>query len=390
MQVVVDGTLKELLLNRSPAALHVFNVVEHGRRWLRELVYTSDTAKCYGDPVLGGTFAGQVALVPRPHWTSGDFPSPYSPAPSLVISRSLSHDAPLQYYVPNRYLNGLLPLALISQYRFWRSADGQSLIGHPIPKEGADAITMVAAAAAAAEGSKGAGDGGGAGTDTKLADGGGGANASAAAALAGKEEVTITVGKGGSVVRRTPCDANGTPMPTASRRLIATCNSPPDGTVAKLVLLLERVEDLAHILVWSAAEAEAPSASNPFGSGGGDSDVPISLVELPRLHLSFDVKRAADGVMRLCSREHPGLYAATLDGSARATALLRGLPHALVLLNDEGDAFVLLSALNKPIRLADPADPLSSQLILARQSKTWLSALPGVRHFLFTVHRSQV
>ena len=33
-----DGTVKEVILQREPAALHVFNVVEHGRRWLRELI----------------------------------------------------------------------------------------------------------------------------------------------------------------------------------------------------------------------------------------------------------------------------------------------------------------------------------------------------------------
>ena len=38
------GGVKEIILQREPAALHVFNVVEHGRRWLRELIYTSDVA----------------------------------------------------------------------------------------------------------------------------------------------------------------------------------------------------------------------------------------------------------------------------------------------------------------------------------------------------------
>ena len=67
--------------------------------------------------------------------------------------------------------------------------------------------------------------------------------------------------------------------------------------------------------------------------------------------------------MRLYSVEHPGLWVGWLDGE-RARALLRGLPHALVMLNEEGDAFVLLSALAKPCRLSDTTDPLSAQVLL--------------------------
>ena len=53
LAVTIDGVLKELVLQREPAALHVYNVVEHGRRWLRELVYTSDASRCDGMPSVG-------------------------------------------------------------------------------------------------------------------------------------------------------------------------------------------------------------------------------------------------------------------------------------------------------------------------------------------------
>ena len=55
------------------------------------------------------------------------------------------------------------------------------------------------------------------------AAGGGGAAASApGGAMAGSDELTISICKGGAVVRRTPRDANGAPLPGESRRLIAT------------------------------------------------------------------------------------------------------------------------------------------------------------------------
>ena len=60
----------------------------------------------------------------------------------------------------------------------------------------------------------------------------------------------------------------------------------------------------------------------------------LDLVELPRLRLSFQVQRR-DGVTRLMSVNSPGLFLGWLEGD-RATALLRGLPHALVLRADDG------------------------------------------------------
>ena len=375
--LLVDGTRKELVLHRYPAHLDVFNVVEHGRRWVRELVYTSDTARCYGDPIAGGGFTGSVAILPRPHWQSGEIATPSAAGPSLVISRAVSPDSPdSQICVPTRHLNGVLPAALISNFLFWRVSDGKTLIGHPMPKPGEPAILPPGLMAA---------DGGGGVGGTGV-----GGGPSPVAQLAGKDEITVIVANGGSVVRRTPCDANGAPKPAESRRLICTLGNALDSPLGQLVALLERVEDLGHVLMWSAKESETGVASNPFGGGGGgggDSNAPISLVELPRLHLTFEAAKEKDGSLRLYSKEHPGMYIGGIGG-ARAETLLRGLPHALVLLNEEGDAHVLLSSLAKPCRLSDPSDPLSSQLILSRASKTWLNALPSVRHLLYGVHRS--
>ena len=71
--------------------------------------------------------------------------------------------------------------------------------------------------------------------------------------------------------------------------------------MAKLVALIERLEDLSHILMWSHMESErgGGGGSNPFASSGsGDSDVPLALLELPRLNLSFETKKLPDGSVR--------------------------------------------------------------------------------------------
>ena len=98
------------------------------------------------------------------------------------------------------------------------------------------------------------------------------------------------------------------------------------------------------------------AVSNPFGAaasaafGGGASLVSVSLIELPRLALTFDAVKQSDGSVRFYSREHPGHYMCEPTGE-RVPHLLRGLPHALTLVNEEGDPFVLLSAIAKPCRL---------------------------------------
>lgn len=65
-----------------------------------------------------------------------------------------------------------------------------------------------------------------------------------------------------------------------------------------------------------------------------EKSLPLSLVELPRLQLTFEARKGADGKVRLHSFEHPGLHVGWLPGE-QLKSLLRGLPHALVLLNEE-------------------------------------------------------
>ncbi|KAL1530323.1 hypothetical protein AB1Y20_001232 [Prymnesium parvum] len=152
-----------------------------------------------------------------------------------------------------------------------------------------------------------------------------------------------------------------------------------NAAVRRLLQLFEQMEDIGHILMWSTEHGDAECAP--------DTEASLELLELPRLRLSFKVQRGGDGVANLHSIEHHGLKVSWLR-SERAAALLRGLPHALLLENAEGDTLLLLSALSKPFRVSDVADPLSAQLLLARHSTEWTDALSSVRHYLYAVHRS--
>ena len=117
------GVDKEIIVLRDPPVVYVFNIVEHGRRWYRTLVFASDASCSLAtlDTSIA-RHAGRAALV------CGDALAPSPPAPSLVISRSISGD---QTFLPTRLLQGLLPAALLERYVFWQRDDDHSIEGYP-------------------------------------------------------------------------------------------------------------------------------------------------------------------------------------------------------------------------------------------------------------------
>ena len=133
------GVEKEVIVLRDPPLVQVFNVVEHGRRWYRSLVFASDASCCLADlPSTVAHHAGVPALV------CGDALTQTPPAPSLVISRSSSNqrrvddmslDGGEQTFLPTRLLRGLLPAALLELYVFWQNEHDDSIEGFPSPTQ---------------------------------------------------------------------------------------------------------------------------------------------------------------------------------------------------------------------------------------------------------------
>ena len=129
------GIEKEVLIVREPPLVMVFNLVEHGRRWYRSLVFASDASCCLA------ALPASVALHRQlPALVCGDALTPSPPAPSLVISRSTSVlqesdgtpvDAGEQTFLPTRLLRGLLPAALLELYVFWQHERDDSIVAFP-------------------------------------------------------------------------------------------------------------------------------------------------------------------------------------------------------------------------------------------------------------------
>jgi hypothetical protein len=126
-----DGfkTLKEVVVFKNPAVVHIYNLLEHGRRYYRSLIFTSDTRYCLREMAAAVPYALPDAASTK-HYASGSGLQATRPAPSLVITRNLeATTAGTQRYTPERFLYGLVPSALLDRYEFWQNPD-DSLSGY--------------------------------------------------------------------------------------------------------------------------------------------------------------------------------------------------------------------------------------------------------------------
>lgn len=133
-----DGatTLKEVVCFRKPPVCHIYNVVEHGRRYYRTLVYSSDAKFCLQDLVPHLTIRPDPINKNNviPHYESGNPLIKVEPAPSVVITRSLNALLGTQTFLPERFLRGLIPSTLLEDFMFWQS-ESDSLTGYIKPEK---------------------------------------------------------------------------------------------------------------------------------------------------------------------------------------------------------------------------------------------------------------
>ncbi|MDA7651362.1 hypothetical protein N8602_00260, partial [bacterium] len=113
-----DELLHEFIVFREPPAVHVYNVVECGRRWFREIIYSS--AHNFGFHDL----PPRLEDLSGPHMCSaGRFDDRNLRRPaarSIVLTRNVSMSIGVQTYIPARFLRGVIPDALIGDYQFWQ------------------------------------------------------------------------------------------------------------------------------------------------------------------------------------------------------------------------------------------------------------------------------
>ncbi len=94
--------LKEVVVLRNPGVVCVYDVVEHGRRYYRSLVFTSNVNMCIADIPPCGVMDEKDW---RAQLVGGEALAPIiPPQPSLVITRNLYQHVGPQTYIPIRYI----------------------------------------------------------------------------------------------------------------------------------------------------------------------------------------------------------------------------------------------------------------------------------------------
>jgi hypothetical protein len=165
--------------------------------------------------------------------------------------------------------------------------------------------------------------------------------------------------------------------------LLNILTAPQNSFLKRLGMLLSRLDNLSHILVWSASKISAINSA-----------ADIDLIELPRVKISFCSKRTEgiDGKVehRIYSKDHDGLFVSTsVEARDLVERLLGNIAHFIVLQNAENDLFVLVPGCALPRRLHVDGSHLSVQIILDRRNQEWINNMGEVRCYLYPVHNSR-
>ena len=113
-----DATWKEILVWKDRKVVHVFNLVSHGRKMYRSLVYSSDNRLALHS-LPPNTNDRSTAVPPCVATEGGDFKRKVVHEASLVISRANVDIGGHEIYVPARLLQGLIPSSLLEAFRIW-------------------------------------------------------------------------------------------------------------------------------------------------------------------------------------------------------------------------------------------------------------------------------
>ena len=350
---VLTHTLKEVIVWHHPPVINIYNVVEHGRRHFRILEYTSNMSLCLHE-VKGEPYPDRVAGILS--LSSGVPMTTVIPEASVIISRALNNKLGNQVFIPDRFLGGILPTALVEKYDFWQS-DDDCLYGYEVSDDDAMStgpptqlkVTL---------------------TKTSADDKSGFCNSDANA-----------------IIQRIPVvDLDPSSKLDHNRQVFTLLNimcAPPHSLLKKIGMLLSRLDNLSHVLVWSKSDVKSPNES-----------CIIDRIELPRVNLTFNSRKIEniDGKVehRLYSNDHDGLYIAmSMESRQVAEKLLGGIAHFIVLRNDDNDLFVLMPGCALPRRLHVDGAHLSVQILLDRRNKEWIENMSEIRCYLYPIHTSR-
>lgn len=335
------GTLKEIVCIKEPPLVHIYNVIEQGRRHYRSLVFSSDADFC-----LRSMEPTPVIRYDVPNYISGDSYEAFEQQESVVVTRHLTSEIGVQTFIPNRCLHGLVPSSLCDDYAFWQNED-DSLYGYMRnPSDSTKRPSMLHIQLFP----EGKGDKSGFGNNEASA-----------------------------LIRRVPIEnpeanhadikiAEDQPVMTLLNLLYALPGTP----VRTLANIFMRLDNLSNCLIWTKSTVASP-----------DDTCTLDAVEFPRLQMSFTAQQTSDG-MKLYSDDHQGLFISN-HRCPPTISLLAGLPQSLLLENDNKEMCIVMPSICKPTRPACPGG-FSTKVLLNRNDADWLHNLGDVRHYIYPIH----
>ncbi|KAK2197865.1 bifunctional EF-Hand 1 [Babesia duncani] len=348
---------KEIIVTKDPPCISVYDIIEQGRTWYRSLVYSSDAKRSYCNS-LARFVTSQSVENHKPTLVCGKAAmAPEISKRTLLIIRSQASGSVTtrEQLVLPICLRGLVPEVLLEEYEFWQNLKTSDIVGYPKPTSGDRYAKTRLHIQLEPQGPP---------------DSGFFQHADARATITRKL-------------------ADGAVQTTCEH--LVNLQQPRDGAMRSLVETLLRLDDLSHILAWSDSTQQR-----------------IDLIEFAKLGLTFRaVVTSNNTLLRYMCEEHNGLFLNYGDvwQSPLTASLIRGLENSLLLTDDDGELYILVSTVRRPLRIFprvpnttlvgnDIANILHGtiwpDLIYDGSCRDWLSALDsGSRHYLYKVHSSR-
>jgi thiol-disulfide isomerase/thioredoxin len=419
------ATWKEIIVTKDPLRLEVFNLVSHARRMFRSLVYTSNQKfSLHSMSSVDRKLEREIFFKFKDE--AGSFKKRVANESTLEIKRKNQKLFGEESYVPSRLLQGVVPSVLLENFDFWMGTD-EVLRGsssgslhwfdysieaeiHSSPELGGATITrrsdrqfsrISADPKQAALLRRGTVTPRSQQTIDDLAAFFPDLSTEALQIALSVCNMNVT---NATEWLRVPENldrvslAIPTPGSPGTIKTIASPTSPKsfgasairdadrqdviltllnltkwetDGSLKELSLMLSRVEDVSHILVWGVWNAELCNYD-------------IVSVELPRLRARFQPNVGADGIKRLYFLDHPGWFVCC-DTAAASLSHLTSLFDCHLLLQNESLETALLVP-NHEIRWAKIfAEPFCTTLLYDRASLLWQESVPTPFYF-YVVH----
>jgi hypothetical protein len=143
-----------------------------------------------------------------------------------------------------------------------------------------------------------------------------------------------------------------------------------------LFRMILTLDTLGNVLVWTKTQ---PIPGTPIS---------IDVVELPRLHLTFEKKVDSEGKIVYMCVEQSGLFITGYNSDLRFGPLIEGLPRVVLLKNIDEEYFALIPAIAKPVLSGWKGSTKQFVFTTSMSNVEWLENSGESAYFIYPIHSS--